>query len=130
MPGRKRCGLFIPPVDGRFLCPALLVLCTDFLSLFIGILAGIGSLCAFPSTSLFLGFSLGVVFERAISLKYKDCAGVSYFHPGFMIRDRSFPLLMICEPFKDNGCAILAGVELGVLSTHVLGVEENSLTSP
>ena len=64
-----------------------------------------------------------MIFERAISLKYRDWAGVLYFCPGSIISDRSFPLLTNCIPPQ-------LGDESGVSSTLVSGVDENSLTSP
>ena len=115
---------------GRFLRAALLVALTDFLKFFLTGVVGIGGLGDFPASPLFQGLTFGVVLECAISLKYKDCAGVSYFRPGSIIRDRSFPLLLVWTSLEDVICTVFLGVESGVLPTLVFGVMENSLTSP
>ena len=84
--------------------PALEVVATDFLkrSVFLGmylmhgpVLAGIWSCDILDSIALFLGFSFGFVLDLTISLKYNDSDGVLYNWPGFISRDKSFPLLDI-----------------------------------
>ena len=97
---------------------------------FLGKVAGIWSRDILASISLFLGFCFGVVLDLAISLKYNDSDGVLYNWPGFISRDKSFPLLDIGPfPVEVDGRGPFFGEGSGVLSTLVSGVEGNSLIS-
>ena len=144
MPGRYWCGLFIPLVHGTWLdFPALEVAATDFLSrsallgvylmfrpVFLGKVEGICSRDILASIVLFLGFTFGVDLDLAISLKYNDSDGILYNWPGFISRDKSFPLLEIGPfPVEVDSWDLFFGEGSGVLSTLVSGVEENLLIS-
>ena len=134
VPGRYRCGLFIPPVDGtRLDFPALEVAATDFLSrstllgvylmfrpVFLGKVEGICSHDILASIALFLGFTFGVDLDLAISLKYNDSDGILYNWPGFISRDKSFPLPEIAPfPVEVDSWDLFFVEGSGVLSTLV-----------
>ena len=121
--------------------PALDVAATDFLNwsaflgvylmrgpVFLGMVVGIWSRGILASIALFLGFSFGVVLDLTISLKYNSSDGVLYNWPGFISRDKSFPLLCIGPlPVEVDSRGPFFREVSGVLSTLVSGVEGNSL---